>query len=83
MGEKIKYELDPDVQVGAGTEDDPALPLNSVELAVHQRLVRIEAGQSYETDDPGEIAALDQQWGIRRAKRAAAKPPKADGGEQA
>jgi hypothetical protein len=61
MAEKPKTSAGPK---GAAPAREPRAyelleEFNSAELAVGERLVRIEQGERYETDDPNEIAALD------------------------
>lgn len=69
---KKRYELAPSVQhtVQDGSESAAEdLPLNAVELGVQGKLLRIEAGQVYETDDVHEINALDAHELVAEAQK--------------
>jgi hypothetical protein len=43
--------------------------VNSFEMALGDKLVRIEDGKPYETSDPHEQAALDDQPSIKRGEK--------------
>lgn len=46
---------------------------NSVEVAVDTRLIRIEEGDTYQTNDPDEIRELENNPAVKTADTAPAK----------
>ena len=45
-------------------------PYNSAEVAVGDRLVRLDSDKPYETTDADEVRALDQHPAVKRAGKA-------------